>query len=99
MDVITPAEAREVLEKLQGWVLYLYHTCETYRYIRAHVIAVKRLRLGIEDLIEALKYGLQFAPEIRGFDYTVVEGRGGEEEALLKELELSQLGKIIYVKC
>ena len=43
-------------------------------------------------------YG-QFAPELRGFDYTVVEGCGGDGRKLLEGLELSQLGRIIYVEC
>jgi len=38
------------------------------------VFAVERLRLDVEDLVEALKYGLLFAPELRGFDYIVVDG-------------------------
>jgi hypothetical protein len=99
MDVVSRAEARRVLPGLQGWVLYLYGDCEMYRLVTARVVAVRRLHPGVEDLVEALKYGLQHAPEPRGFDFTVVEGRGEEEKELLVGLELSQLGKIIYVEC
>jgi hypothetical protein len=99
MDVVSAAEARRVLKELEGWVLYLYSCCEMYKLVKAHVIAVKRLRLDVEDLVEALKYGLQFAPELRGFDYTVVEGCGGDGRELLEGLELSQLGRITYVEC
>lgn len=99
MDVVSRAEAWRVLPGLQGWVLYLYGDCEMYRLVAARVVAVKRLHPGVEDLVEALKYGLRHAPELRGFDFTVVEGRGEEEKELLVGLELSQLGKIIYVEC
>jgi len=39
--------------------------------------------------VEALKHGLRHAPELRGFDSTVVEGRDEEEKELLVGLELS----------
>ena len=64
MDVISAAEARRVLKELEGWVLYLYSCCEMYKLVKARVIAVKRLRLDVEDLVEALRTVCAGAPRV-----------------------------------
>ncbi|AAL63142.1 hypothetical protein [Pyrobaculum aerophilum] len=99
MDILGVEKALSVIPRLTGNVLYIYGPCQLYKYLNTRYIAVKRLSLELADLIEALKYGLVYAPDLIGFQYTVVEGVSDEEAEFLAPLEMSQLGNIIYVKC
>jgi len=99
MQILTEREAVNVLKSLDGPVLYLAWKCGLYKALNARVVVVLRQGVGLEELISSIKYGLSFAPELMGFRYTVVEGEDLEETTLLEALELSQLGKFIYVVC
>jgi hypothetical protein len=99
MDVVDVDRARGVLPRLSGAVLYIYGPCALYKLLNTYFVAVRRLSPDLSDLVEAVKYGLSHAPELLGFSYTVVEGGSDDEVEFLRGLEMSQLGKIIYVKC
>ncbi|MEM4765416.1 MAG: hypothetical protein QW598_11010 [Pyrobaculum sp.] len=97
MEVVKPEDLPRV--ELRGRVLYIAGECAAYRSLAVPLVVVKRLGRGVVELVETLKFALNFAPELVGFDFTVVEGYDDEEAELLRGLELSQLGKIIYIKC
>jgi len=99
MQILTEREAVNALERLDGPVLYLAWKCGLYKALNTHAVVVLRQGVGLEELTSSIKHGLSFAPELVWFRYTVVEGEDLEETALLEALELSQLGKIIYVVC
>jgi hypothetical protein len=99
MELLDVDRARSALPGLSGAVLYIYGPCAPYRLLNTYFVATRRLSSDLSDLVEAVKYGLSHAPELLGFSYTVVEGDSDDEVEFLRGLEMSQLGKIIYVKC
>ncbi|MFP3200389.1 MAG: hypothetical protein RXR06_11010 [Thermoproteus sp.] len=69
-----------------------------YIYVDVPLLSTKaswilvRRRPGLDGLVDALRFGLRFAPELLGFKATVVEALEVEEIALLKGLSPSDLG-------
>jgi len=71
-----------------------------YIYVDVPLLSTKaswilvRRRPGLDGLVDALRFGLRFAPELLGFKATVVEALEVEEVALLKGLSPSDLGDL-----
>nr|KJR74466.1 MAG: hypothetical protein TU35_00250 [Thermoproteus sp. AZ2] len=72
-------------------LLYIYFD-EPPAEARQGWVLVKRSR-GLQGLIEAVRFGLSFAPELVGYEASIVEAEAAEELALLAGLSPS-LGRL-----
>ncbi|MEL9990845.1 MAG: hypothetical protein QXP98_10440 [Thermoproteus sp.] len=72
--------------------MYIYLEEPLLQY-KTEWVLVKR-DPGLEELVEAVKFGLRFAPDVLGFETTIVEVIGVEEIFLLLGLTPSDLGSI-----
>ncbi|MGC8973951.1 MAG: hypothetical protein ACP5I3_05155 [Thermoproteus sp.] len=73
-------------------LLYIYLEAPSLSVRRSWVLV--RRRPGLDGLVDALRFGLRFAPELLGFQATVVEALDAEELSLLVGLSPSDLGDI-----
>lgn len=101
---MSPGSVVRVVERLEAAaaaagqassLLYIY--LERPRLpLKPHWIFVKR-RAGLEGLAEAIGYGLSFAPELLGYEASIIEVEEPDELALLAALSPSSLGSVYAV--
>lgn len=91
---LSPSDLEPAVSAL-GRVLYVYADIPAFRQRRGWVFV--RRAPGLDGLIDALKFGLQFAPELLGFEASIVEVFDVEELELLRGLSPSSLGQVFAV--